>query len=40
MAVLVTGAAGLIGRFVVKELVGAGEQVISVDRFASATAKE
>lgn len=31
MAVLVTGASGLIGRFVVRELILSGEQVVSVD---------
>jgi nucleoside-diphosphate-sugar epimerase len=40
MTVLVTGAAGLIGRFVVKELVEAGEHVVSVDRLAPAKLRQ
>ena len=40
MTVLVTGAAGPIGRFVVKELVEAGEHVVSVDRLAPAKLRQ
>ena len=31
MAILVTGAAGYIGRFLVNELVGQGHEVVAVD---------
>lgn len=40
MTVLVTGGAGLIGRFAVKELTDAGEQVVSADIVAPAAIRK